>query len=523
MEIFTADSVAAKLLAVLIKMWPFVLIIAVASAAVWLFQSFSKQDPVSKIPLVGDDIEDEGTRRMRFAKGAKHVYQEGYRKFKNGLFRVSSPRESTVIVVSPHFLKELSALPDDQLSFHGALKEKMQSRFTHITVDIPVVPHIVRNELTPALSRLNPIIAEEVAMAFQDELPPCKEFTRVPINRALWRIVAKVSGRFFVGAELARSEEYMDMSINYTLEIAGAVKGIAAIKPDEREAKAPSLPQLLQLQNRRKRTLEFIRPLIAARKKAMAEDIDYQPPDDMIQWILNGETKYGKLSVEDLAELQLFLIFAAIHTTTMTTINAFYTLAAMPEIVPEIRDEIRAVLMEHGTFSTPALQKMEKLDSFLREVMRVYPLSWSTFQRKVHKPITLSNGQFIPAGAILEIPAHSIVHDPERFDRPDEFDAFRHYRAHHEASLGAEKKAGSGAANQMVSTSLNNLPFGYGRLACPGRFFASNEIKMIVARAILDYDIQLADGATERYPNIEYNEANIPDPSKELMFKRIPI
>ncbi|KAI3390983.1 hypothetical protein diail_8297, partial [Diaporthe ilicicola] len=516
MAIFGADSVAAKLVAVPIKTWPLVLIAAVALAVVRFFQSFLKQDPISKIPLIGDDIEDEDMRRMMFAKGAKHVYHAGYRKFKNGLFRVSSPRESTVIVVSPHFMRELSALPDDQVSFHGALEEKMQSRFTHITVDIPVVPSIVRNELTPALNRLNPIIAEEVVMAFQDELPPCKDFTRVPINRALWRIVAKVSGRFLAGAELARSEEYMDMSINYTLEIAEAVKAIAAIKPEEREAKAPSLPQLLQLQNRRKRTLEFIRPLIAARKKAMAEDIDYQAPDDMIQWIFNGGAKYGNLSVEKLAEIQLFLIFAAIHTTTMTTINAFYTLAAMPEIVPEMRDEIRAVLQGHGNFSTPALQKMEKLDSFLREVMRVYPLSLSTFQRKVYKPITLSNGQFVPAGVIIEIPAHSIVHDPERFDRPDEFDAFRHYRARNAsvASPGGEKKApGAGAAaHQMVSTSLNNLPFGYGRQACPGRFFAANEIKMIVARAILDYEIQLVDGATERYPNIEYHEANIPDP-----------
>ncbi|KAG8167283.1 hypothetical protein KVR01_002972 [Diaporthe batatas] len=523
MGTFAIDSIATRLLAVPTKIWPFLLITIAVSAAKLLFEAFLKHDPISEIPLVDGDIKDEATRRMKFAKGAKHVYREGYRKFRNGLFRVSSPRESPVVVVSPHFLKELNALPDDHVSFHGALKEKMQSRFTHITVDIPVVPHIVRNELTPALSRLNPIIAEEVATAFRDELPACKDFTRVPINRTLWRIVAKVSGRFFAGAELARTEEYMDMSINYTLEIAGAVKGIAAIKPDERETKAPSLPQLLQLQNRRKRTLEFIRPLIAARKKAMAEDIDYQPPDDMMQWILNSEAKYGNLSVEDLAEIQLFLIFAAIHTTTMTTINTFYTLAAMPDIVPELRDEIRAVLLEHGEFSGLALQKLEKLDSFLREVMRVYPLSWSSFQRKVYKPIILSNGQFIPAGAIIEIPGHSIVHDPERFDRPDEFDAFRHSRARHAEGLDGEKKAGAGAANQVVSTSLNNLPFGYGKLACPGRFFAVNEIKMIVARAILDYDIQLTDGATERYPNIEYNEANIPDPTKDLMFKRVPI
>lgn len=74
------------------NMWLFILIAVVAFAAVRLFQSLSKQDPISKIPLVGEDIEDESTRRMVFAKGAKQVYQTGYRKFKNGLFRVSSPR-----------------------------------------------------------------------------------------------------------------------------------------------------------------------------------------------------------------------------------------------------------------------------------------------------------------------------------------------------------------------------------------------------------------------------------------------
>lgn len=35
------------------------------------------------------------------------------------------------------------------------------------------------------------------------------------------------------------------------------------------------------------------------------------------------------------------------------------------------------MLKEHGTFTTPALQKMKKLDSFLREVMRTHPIGWS--------------------------------------------------------------------------------------------------------------------------------------------------
>ena len=35
------------------------------------------------------------------------------------------------------------------------------------------------------------------------------------------------------------------------------------------------------------------------------------------------------------------------------------------------------------------------------------------------------------------------------------------------------------------------------------RFFASNEIKMIVAQVIMQYDMRLEDGHTERYPSFE--------------------
>ena len=46
----------------------------------------------------------------------------------------------------------------------------------------------------------------------------------------------------------------------------------------------------------------------------------------------------------------------------------------MPEIVPELREEIRDVLAESGgVFSSSALQKMKKMDSFLRETSRHHP------------------------------------------------------------------------------------------------------------------------------------------------------
>jgi hypothetical protein len=49
----------------------------------------------------------------------------------------------------------------------------------------------------------------------------------------------------------------------------------------------------------------------------------------------------------------------------------------MPELIPELREEARAVLNTHGTFTTQAIQDLKKMDSFLRENSRVYPLALS--------------------------------------------------------------------------------------------------------------------------------------------------
>ncbi|KAG6071489.1 hypothetical protein E4U30_007686 [Claviceps sp. LM220 group G6] len=43
----------------------------------------------------------------------------------------------------------------------------------------------------------------------------------------------------------------------------------------------------------------------------------------------------------------------------------------------------------------------------------------------------------------------------------------------------------------MTATSEQHLPFGHGRHACPGRFFVSYEIKMLLAHLLTNYDIKM--------------------------------
>jgi cytochrome P450 len=57
--------------------------------------------------------------------------------------------------------------------------------------------------------------------------------------------------------------------------------------------------------------------------------------------------------------------------------------------------------------------------------------------------------------------------------------------------------------------------FGHGRQACPGRLFAVAEIKMILARLIVDYDFQFA-GHGGRPRSLTIDEMVFPNPFAKL-------
>lgn len=72
---------------------------------------------------------------------------------------------------------------------------------------------------------------------------------------------------------------------------------------------------------------------------------------------------------------QLFVNFAAIHTTSNQLTNMLYDLAAHPEYHEPLRLEIEEVLAsepEH-VLSKGSMPKLRKLDSFMKETQRCYP------------------------------------------------------------------------------------------------------------------------------------------------------
>lgn len=87
-----------------------------------------------------------------------------------------------------------------------------------------------------------------------------------------------------------------------------------------------------------------------------------------------------------------------------------------------------------------------------------------------------------------------------------------------------ERSAADTHLHQFTSIPRNAymFPFGYGRHACPGRFFASQVIKTFLVYLILNYDLRVIDadrGNAERPKDFEVGLAIIPDPKAIIEFR----
>lgn len=129
--------------------------------------------------------------------------------------------------------------------------------------------------------------------------------------------------------------------------------------------------------DRIRRATEFFTPIILSRMKPENKS------DDMMQWMLDYTLSTGKSNtMYEHVKRQLDVTFAAIHTTATTVVNCLYTLTSMPEYIAPLQEEIRSVRAAHGgELNAQALQQLVKLDSVLKEIGRMYPVTVSKSSR----------------------------------------------------------------------------------------------------------------------------------------------
>lgn len=114
-------------------------------------------------------------------------------------------------------------------------------------------------------------------------------------------------------------------------------------------------------------------------------------------------------------------------------------------------------------------------------------------------PLTLKSGLHIPRGTKLEIATAAIHADDASLPNAAFFDGLRYYNM--------RQRPDHTVRHQYISTGKADLSWGYGRHACPGRFFADIEIKMVLAEFLIHFEVKNPEGQG-RYANLEF-EANV--------------
>jgi cytochrome P450 len=128
-------------------------------------------------------------------------------------------------------------------------------------------------------------------------------------------------------------------------------------------------------------------------------------------------------------------------------------------------------------------------------------------------PIKLSNGFNIPVGTIAQCNTNILDEAPAAWGEAHGFDGFRYYRLRQNPE-DANKF-------QFASPSYDSMQFGFGNDACPGRFFASNQIKIILSYILSRYDIKFGDSVKERPKNIMFEVNVMADPTVKVLFKKL--
>ncbi|KAJ7185998.1 cytochrome P450 [Mycena filopes] len=430
------------------------------------------------------------TAAYRFPDEGPELVFRGYKRNREGVFRIPRLFRWDYVANGTQRIKEVVAAPDDVLSLQKGVNETLQVPFLmgREIAEHPYHHEAIRNALTRSLGRVLPEVMDEIVAAYDDVFASVgDDWKNIILLPNIMRVVARASNRLFVGLPLCRNQEYLRISIAYTVSVFKRGRILGKFPRWLRPLIAPLMSPKPQAQ---REAMKFLGPVIEER---FAKERELGPewadrPSDLITWLMDSAGP--QKTVSDIAWRVVICNMAAIHTTTMALVNALLDLAAHPSHIEPMREEVERVFRQEG-WTKAALSNMHRVDSFLRESQRVNGGSAVSMNREVVSKdgFKFSDGTFIPSGSFLAVAGRAVQFDPGVYSHPETFDGFRFSRMRDERS---HKPTNEGIfKSHLVSTTTDYVVFGHGKHACPGRFFAATELKGMLAHILMTYDVEV--------------------------------
>ncbi|OBR08871.1 Cytochrome P450 ClCP1 [Colletotrichum higginsianum IMI 349063] len=196
---------------------------------------------------------------------------------------------------------------------------------------------------------------------------------------------------------------------------------------------------------------------------------------DLIEGLLKKKEELG-LSFDELASNSNILIIAGSETTATLLTGLTYHLLCNPQCLAKLTNEVRSSFQKEEDIDMLSVGRLTYMLACIEEALRVYPPVPLGLPRVAPPGGATVSGKFVPENTIVAIHQWSVNHNEQNFKRPFEF--------HPERFLGDEE----------FSTDNKEAlqPFHVGPRNCVGRNLSYSEMKLILARLIWNFDMELA-------------------------------
>ncbi|KAI3328518.1 cytochrome P450 [Ustulina deusta] len=421
--------------------------------------------------------------KLDFLQRGANLLKTATNEFADKPVRIATDTGNLIVLPPNHLAQEIRNEPN--LSFFASSEEDFHGKlpgFEAFNAEkaAGMLLKVTRNQLTKYLTKVTRPVSLEASFALHNLLGESPEWKEVNVMHTSVKYVSSLSSRIFLGDELCRNKLWLDTTSQYAINSMHAVKRLRLYPKFSRRFVHWFLPEcrlIRRLLNEARVIIQEVLDRRRAEKIAAAKEGRPIPrSNDAIEWA----EEESKNDPYDPAVYQIGLSMAAIHTTSDLLNQTLHNLVQRPELINDLREEMIEVLQNEGLTKT-ALFNLKLMDSVLKETQRLKPIKMTTMHRIALADVTLSDGTVIPKGTKCAVRSTKRL-DPNVYENPDVFDGARFMRM----------RDVSGKANQahLVTTGTESLGFGHGLHACPGRFFAANELKIALVHLLLKYDLK---------------------------------
>ncbi|KAL5358183.1 cytochrome P450 [Aspergillus floccosus] len=418
--------------------------------------------------------------RERYANDASNLFMAGLDKA--SIFRIVS-QNGPRIVLAPRYVNDIRK--DPALNAPKYISHELNA-------------HVPGLEVFAQVAK-NPILDETI----RTKLTPNLEWHNVGLASSLLSMVARISQRAFLGDELGGNAEWQRITLNYTIDGLRASEQVDRWPRPLRSIVGYFLPSCRRLRGHISQARSIITPVY--NRRYSNEHEERQQNHDAMEWF--EETARSR--PYDPVLMQLALAAVSMHSTADFITQLMFDLCAMENwesFAEELRREIVQVIQQEGWTKT-GLSRLELMDSAMKESQRLKPTSIAGIGRYAEKDIELSDRSLIPKGTYLVL-ANTRMWDSEIYQNPEQFDPYRFLRL----------RQARGSEAYLISPSAEHTGFGIGKHACPGRFFAAREMKIILCHVLMKYDLALV-GDTKP-PVVKVGPQLAANPTGLIAFRR---